>query len=75
MLEGKIVLEYAGNIGRVQSLDKVMDMLPDNVELHLYGTGAMEEKLKASTARECVLSMGLTSVHNRTKCWQLATLL
>lgn len=47
MLEGKIVLEYAGNIGRVQSLDKVMDMLPDNVELHLYGTGAMEEKLKA----------------------------
>lgn len=47
MPEGKIILEYAGNIGRVQGLDKVMDMLPDDVELHLYGTGAMEEKLKA----------------------------
>lgn len=45
--EGKIILEYAGNIGRVQGLDKVMDMLPEEVELHLYGTGAMEEKLKA----------------------------
>ncbi len=45
--EGKIILEYAGNIGRVQGLDKVMDMLPEDVELHLYGTGAMEEKLKA----------------------------
>ena len=45
--KGRIVLEYAGNIGRVQGLDKVMDMLPEDVELHLYGTGAMEEKLKA----------------------------
>ena len=44
--DGKIVLEYAGNIGRVQGLDKVMDMLPEDVELHFYGTGAMEEKLK-----------------------------
>ena len=41
-----IILEYAGNIGRVQGLDKVIDNLPDNVELHLYGTGSMEEKLK-----------------------------
>ena len=39
--EGKIILEYAGNIGRVQGLDKVMDMLPEDVELHFYGTGAM----------------------------------
>ena len=44
--EGKVILEYAGNIGRVQGLDKVMDKLPENVELHFYGTGAMEEKLK-----------------------------
>ena len=44
--EGKIILEYAGNIGRVQGLDKVMDMLPEDVELHFYGTGAMEKKLK-----------------------------
>ena len=39
--EGKIILEYAGNIGRVQGLDKVMDRLPDDIEFHLYGTGAM----------------------------------
>lgn len=44
---GKIILEYAGNIGRVQGLDKVMDDLPDEVEFHLYGTGAMLETLKA----------------------------
>lgn len=46
MPSGKIVLEYAGNIGRVQGLDKVVDNLPENVELHLYGTGSMEETLK-----------------------------
>ena len=45
--EGKIVLEYAGNIGRVQGLDKVIEQLPEGGEFHLYGTGAMEEKLKA----------------------------
>lgn len=45
--EGRIIMEYAGNIGRVQGLDKVMDRLPDDIELHLYGTGAMEETLKA----------------------------
>lgn len=45
--EGKIILEYAGNIGRVQGLDKVMDRLPDDIEFHLYGTGAMENVLKA----------------------------
>lgn len=44
--EGKIVLEYAGNIGRVQGLEKVIDVLPDDIEFHLYGTGAMEERLK-----------------------------
>lgn len=44
--EGAIKLEYAGNIGRVQGLDKLVDELPKDVELHLYGTGAMEEILK-----------------------------
>lgn len=45
--EGKIVIEYAGNIGRVQGLDRVMDRLPDDIEFHLYGTGAMEKTLKS----------------------------
>lgn len=44
--EGKIILEYAGNIGRVQGLDKVIEQLPDEIEFHLYGTGALENKLK-----------------------------
>lgn len=47
MPDGKIVLEYAGNIGRVQGLDKVIKELPEDIELHLYGTGSMEEHLKA----------------------------
>ncbi|MDY5024540.1 MAG: glycosyltransferase family 4 protein [Candidatus Egerieousia sp.] len=44
--KGRIVLQYAGNIGRVQGLDKVIAQLTDDVEFHLYGTGAMEESLK-----------------------------
>lgn len=42
----RIVLEYAGNIGRVQGLDKVINELPNDVELHIYGSGAMEDNLK-----------------------------
>ena len=44
--EGAICLEYAGNIGRVQGLDKLVAELPEGVELHFYGTGAMENTLK-----------------------------
>ncbi len=44
--EGRIVLQYAGNIGRVQGLDRLMELLPEDVEFHIYGTGSMEEKLK-----------------------------
>lgn len=44
--EGAIKLEYAGNIGRVQGLDKLVDELPNNIEMYFYGTGAMEKTLK-----------------------------
>lgn len=44
--EGAIKLEYAGNIGRVQGLEKLVDELPKDVEIHFYGTGAMEKTLK-----------------------------
>lgn len=47
MPEGKIILEYAGNIGRVQGLDKVIELLPEDMEFHCYGTGSMEVKFKA----------------------------
>lgn len=43
----KIILQYAGNIGRVQGLDRIVETLPDEIELHFYGSGAMEESLKA----------------------------
>ena len=42
MPDGNIMLEYAGNMGRVQGLDKLVHELPKDVELHFYGTGAME---------------------------------
>lgn len=44
----KIIIQYAGNIGRVQGLDRIVEALPDEIELHFYGSGAMEETLKAS---------------------------
>ena len=62
--EGRIIMEYAGNIGRVQGLDKVMDRLPDDIELHLYGTGAMEETLKA-LKQKMYFFMGHISVHSK----------
>lgn len=43
----RIILQYAGNIGRVQGLDKIIESLPENIEFHLYGSGAMEDRLKA----------------------------
>lgn len=46
MPEGKVRLQYAGNIGRVQGLDRVIEKLPSDVELHIFGTGSMEETLK-----------------------------
>lgn len=41
-----IRVEYAGNLGRAQSLDRLIVDLPESVELHFYGTGAMEQRLK-----------------------------
>lgn len=43
----KIIVGYAGNIGRVQGLDKIIQELPNNIELHIYGSGAMEVTLKS----------------------------
>lgn len=43
----RIILQYAGNIGRVQGLERIIETLPQDIEFHLYGSGAMEDKLKA----------------------------
>ena len=46
----KIVIEYAGNIGRGQGLQSFIDNLSKannkNVQFELYGTGAVEDSLK-----------------------------
>lgn len=42
----KIILQYAGNIGRVQGLEKIVDELPKDIDLHFYGSGALEQSLK-----------------------------
>lgn len=42
----RIILEYAGNIGRVQGLEEVIVQLPDFIDMHIYGSGALENKLK-----------------------------
>lgn len=46
----KIVLEYAGNIGRVQGLQEMIENIQkasnDKMEFHLWGTGAEENSLK-----------------------------
>ena len=49
----KFVLEYAGNIGRVQGLQELIENIEEasnnNLEFHLWGTGAEENRLKAYT--------------------------
>ena len=52
--DGKLILQYAGNIGRVQGLEQIVEQLPDNLELHFYGTGAMENKLKSLNKQNVV---------------------
>lgn len=46
----KFVLEYAGNIGRVQGLQKLIENIKESsnkdLEFHLWGTGAEENSLK-----------------------------
>ena len=53
MRPDKFVLEYAGNIGRVQGLQAMIEDIQkagnDNMEFHLWGTGAEENSLKDYT--------------------------
>ena len=50
----KLVLEYAGNIGRVQGLQALIEDIQkannDKMEFHLWGTGAEENSLKDYTS-------------------------
>lgn len=57
----KFVLEYAGNIGRVQGLQAMIEDIKaagnDKMEFHLWGTGAEENSLK-----EYVQKYGMNNV-------------
>ena len=47
--DGKLIIQYAGNIGRVQGIASFIDCIricSDTVEFHIYGRGALEEELK-----------------------------
>lgn len=53
-LPEKFVLEYAGNIGRVQGLQSLLENIAtannESLEFHLWGTGAEENNLKEFSA-------------------------
>lgn len=42
----RMILQYAGNIGRVQGLENILAQLPDFIDFHIYGSGAFEKRLK-----------------------------
>lgn len=57
----KIIIEYAGNIGRLQGLGVFLDYFKssnsDSVEFHLWGTGAEEDRLKKQVAENNIANV------------------
>lgn len=68
---GNIVLEYAGNIGRVQGLQALIEDLKtsknENVQFHLWGTGAEEGKLKDFVSKEGMKNVVFNGAYLRSK--------
>lgn len=56
-----ISIEYAGNIGRGQGLCEFIDCLYEsrnqNIQLHLYGTGALEESLRRDVKKRKIANV------------------
>lgn len=67
----KFVLEYAGNIGRVQGLQELIENLKDssnnNLEFHLWGTGAEENRLKDYTQNHKMSNVVFHGAYLRSK--------
>ena len=67
----KFVLEYAGNIGRVQGLQEMIENLKessnDNLEFHLWGTGAEENRLKDYTQSHIMSNVVFHGAYLRSK--------
>lgn len=67
----KFVLEYAGNIGRVQGLQELMENLKEspnsNLEFHVWGTGAAENRLKDYTQSQKMSNVVFHGAYLRSK--------
>ena len=67
----KFVLEYAGNIGRVQGLQELMENIKEssnnNLEFHLWGTGAEENGLKDYTQSHKINNVFFHGAYLRSK--------
>ena len=67
----KFVLEYAGNIGRVQGLQAMVEDINtasnDKAEFHLWGTGAEESNLKEYTQKHGMKNVVFHGAYLRSK--------
>lgn len=67
----KFVLEYAGNIGRVQGLQAMVEDIKtagnDKMEFHLWGTGAEENSLKEYVQRNGMNNVVFHGAYLRSK--------
>lgn len=71
MHPNKFVLEYAGNIGRVQGLQSMVEDVKaagnDRMEFHLWGTGAEENSLKEYVKRNGMNNVVFHGAYLRSK--------
>ena len=71
MHPNKFVLEYAGNIGRVQGLQAMVEDVKaagnDRMEYHLWGTGAEENSLKEYTQKHGMNNVVFHGAYLRSK--------
>lgn len=67
----RFVLEYAGNIGRLQGLQQLLYFVKEArnelLELHLWGTGAEENKLKEYTIQNRMVNVFFHGSYPRSK--------
>ena len=71
MHRDKFVLEYAGNIGRVQGLQAMVEDIKasgnEKMEFHLWGTGAEESNLKEYTQKHEMQNVVFHGAYLRSK--------
>lgn len=67
----KIVIEYAGNIGRVQGLENILTILKDtknkDIEFSFWGTGAIEKTLKLFVAKNNMSNVKFNGAYLRSE--------